>query len=74
MNGCRTLQLMLQVNDVGDENVDTLADVKSEPPPSVRTIQSQQFIQSQRLTRPSFSLESLGRVNHPCIVAIMEIL
>ena len=31
---------MLQANDVGDENVDTQADVKLEPPPSVRMIQS----------------------------------
>ena len=31
---------MLQANDVGDENVDTQADVKLEPSPSVRMIQS----------------------------------
>jgi len=49
MNRHRTLQMMLQVVDVGYENVDTLPDVKSEPPPSVR------MMQSQRLTRRSHS-------------------
>ena len=66
MNGHITLQIMLQVNGVGDENIDTLPDMKSEPSPSVR------MIQSQRLGRPSHLHESLGRVNRPCIFAIIE--
>ena len=40
MNIQRTLHIMLQVNDAGEENVDTQAEIKSEPPPSVRMIQS----------------------------------
>ena len=73
MNGYRTLQIMLQVDDVGDENVDTQPDVKSEPPPPVRMIQWQRLIQLQRLNRPSLSYESCSRVNRPRIVALVEI-
>ena len=72
MNKHRTLQIILQANDVGDENVDTLADLKLEPGSSVRMIQSQRFIRSQRLSRPSHVHESLGRVNRLCIFAIIE--
>jgi len=61
MSKHRNLQIILQVLDVGDENVETQPDLKSESPSYVRMIQLQRFIQSQRLPRPSQSYSCVTR-------------
>ena len=70
----RTLHIMLQVNDPRDENVDTQAEIKSEPPPSVRMIQSN--FEIKQLEHPVLTFEIMktflvSKIGGQCTISVL---